>query len=180
MIEWGTVGEWVGGVGAIIGAGVPLVLYLVERRERIAAQAEARALREQEAVRTRQAQARRISYRFGYRKPETSDRFVTRGAMLAILSNASETPVRAAALVYETLDGTRLAARWGLSGPGDHDEAIRARPADDVLAVLVFEDDNGVWWRRGSDGKLEEAQPVDFGGFIRLGEDEVEHVGAEA
>jgi hypothetical protein len=56
-IEWGTVGEWIAGVGVI-------ALWFLERRERLKAQDELVRLRYEERERARMAQVRQVE--FGY------------------------------------------------------------------------------------------------------------------
>ncbi|MBN0039486.1 hypothetical protein JN535_04760 [Cellulosimicrobium cellulans] len=170
MIQWGTVGEWVGGVGAIIGAGVPLMLYLVERRERIAAQAEAKVLRANEVERARQQQARRISVSFTWRKADAWHGI----NYFAVLSNGSDLPVQRAALVSTSPKGDRIVARWGVVGAGTHEASLFWHATRTWPYRLVFVDDNGACWVRRSTGELEETDATAFEGIPELTLDDVD------
>ncbi|WP_171467690.1 hypothetical protein [Cellulosimicrobium sp. 72-3] len=179
MIQWGTVGEWVGGVGAIIGAGVPLMLYLIERRERIAAQAEAKALRAHEAERARKEQAQRVSVSFKWESDGGSGLMARHFVHhYAVLSNVSDLPVQKAALVSTLKSGgeavERVTANWGVSGSGEHDAILLWHNTRNWPYRLVFVDDAGVWWVRHSGGALEETTPSTLDGIPAFTLDDID------
>jgi hypothetical protein len=85
MVTWGSVGEWVSGIGGLAAVGATVGLWWRDRSDRIAAQDELRQLRTQESVKALYAQAR--SVRLWARHSQTN------GAPVLFLWNGSERPI---------------------------------------------------------------------------------------
>jgi hypothetical protein len=160
MIEWGSVGEWVSGLGALGAVGATVVLWLRDRRERMAAQSELREMRAREEVRARMAQA--LSVHLWARHSDTA------GGVYLFLWNGSERPVFdvAAQVSWEGPNGREpLSVRERNLMPtpirpyriwlGDQlEQAGYIGKAPLTVEGVEFTDSIGLRWRLGPDGTL--------------------------
>lgn len=146
MVQWGTVGEWVGGLAAL----VPLAFWFIERRERIRAQRAEREVTAQAAREAERAQAQAVVA------------WVTDADRFALVNNSSLPvfDVRALWLLEDSSGGPPTVSgidSWEALAPGERIDGDTFLPAGVLTCFVQFSDAAGRTWVRSSYGELQPA-----------------------
>jgi hypothetical protein len=155
-VAWGTVGEWVSGIGALAAVLFSVVIYMRERRDKLSAQAALQTREDQDRELARTRQARQV---FVWRQPAI-ERYRDQGSDDGVnMHNGSDLPVFDVLLLgYSSRNG-----RAALEPEGDFQDMIlpndgftswsSGAPLQDHVLV-IFRDANGARWARDAQGNL--------------------------
>jgi hypothetical protein len=170
-VQWGTVGEWVGGLSALAAVLVALSIAFRERTDRqsaearaTAAEARATALEEAAAKEKREAQARAVAAWIYHRDGTAEDERDAEGLpplavrMLAVVNGSSQ-PIFDVKVQYweKGPNGAQRTEIFDLPAMGP-DSRERIRPRGTIRyegeAVIQFTDASDQRWERRERGEL--------------------------
>jgi len=154
-MQLGTWGEWIGGIGAL----VPAVLWFFERADRIKAQDEAKAVREEERLRLRESQIRLVRFEnTTFKEPKLPDEF-----MRFEVINDSDAPLGSVSFAFVGYDDRfpeGILTQMGTGSLGPHERRTipfwRKYFTGKESPFLFVLDVNHVHWKLFDEGTFEE------------------------